>query len=191
MPCAPAVAVVPIVAQPPIGPHRRFGVEKFRKRDSSRHAHSLGLGRSAAGDLLDTELVKLGLQLVELLGELLLVLAPELTSLDLGRLYKSISDEFSRYFGKRSDGERTMVAALLCVLSALRIEDCPLGSNCDCGTRAKRVGRTRRARDDYCLPEVSGGDESQAPGHQQYCRIWLARRALTSFACPCFWNVRG
>jgi hypothetical protein len=52
----------------------------------SLYAHSLGLGRSAVGDLLDAELVKLGLQLLELLGELLLVLAPELNSLDLGRL---------------------------------------------------------------------------------------------------------
>ena len=52
------------------------------------YAHSLGLGRSAAGDLLDAELVQLGLQLLELLGELILVLAPELTSLDLGRLRK-------------------------------------------------------------------------------------------------------
>lgn len=53
------------------------------------YAHSLGLGGSAAGDLLDTELVKLGLQLLELGGELLLVLAPELGSLDLGRLGKT------------------------------------------------------------------------------------------------------
>jgi predicted MFS family arabinose efflux permease len=52
----------------------------------SLYAHSLGLGGSAVGDLLDAELVKLGLQLLELLGELLLVLSPELTSLDLGRL---------------------------------------------------------------------------------------------------------
>lgn len=50
------------------------------------YAHSVGLGRSTAGDLLDAELVELGLQLLELLGEVLLVLAPELSSLDLGRL---------------------------------------------------------------------------------------------------------
>lgn len=58
-------------------------------RDSGvgiEYAHSVGLGRSTAGDLLDAELVELGLQLLELLGEVLLVLAPELTSLDLGRL---------------------------------------------------------------------------------------------------------
>jgi hypothetical protein len=61
------------------------------------YAHSLGLGRSAVGDLLDAELVKLGLQLLELLGELLLVLSPELTSLDLGRLdVNSISARFHR-----------------------------------------------------------------------------------------------
>lgn len=84
------------VAQPPFGPRRRSGVENFGKKDSSRYAHSLSLGRSTAGDLLNAELVQLGLQLIELLGELLLVLAPELTSLDLGRLYKSISDKFSQ-----------------------------------------------------------------------------------------------
>jgi hypothetical protein len=50
------------------------------------YAHSLSLGGSTGRDLLDAELVKLELQLLELLGELLLVLAPELTSLDLGRL---------------------------------------------------------------------------------------------------------
>jgi hypothetical protein len=50
------------------------------------YAHAQSLGRSTVGDLLDAELVELGLQLLELLGELLLVLAPELTSLDLGRL---------------------------------------------------------------------------------------------------------
>lgn len=58
-------------------------------RDSGvgiEYAHSVGLGRSTAGDLLDAELVELGLQLLKLLGEVLLVLAPELTSLDLGRL---------------------------------------------------------------------------------------------------------
>lgn len=54
------------------------------------YAHPVGLARSTAGDLLDAELVKLGLQLLELLGELLLVLAPELTSLDLGRLEKKV-----------------------------------------------------------------------------------------------------
>lgn len=101
----------------------RRGVENIGKGESSRYAHSLGLSRSAAGDLLDAELVELGLQLLELLLELILVLAPELTSLDLGRLFISISDEFSRLEGKGSDGEHTMVAALLCVLSALRIED--------------------------------------------------------------------
>ena len=52
------------------------------------YAHSLSLGGSAGSDLLNAELVKLQLQLLELCGELILVLAPELTSLDLGRLQK-------------------------------------------------------------------------------------------------------
>lgn len=55
---------------------------------SVEYAHPQGLGRSTVGDLLDAEGVELSLQLLELLGELLLVLAPELTSLDLGRLEK-------------------------------------------------------------------------------------------------------
>lgn len=52
------------------------------------YAHSLSLGGGTGGDLLNAELVELQLQLLELLGELILVLAPELTSLDLGRLQK-------------------------------------------------------------------------------------------------------
>lgn len=47
-------------------------------------AHSSELRGSTASDLLDTELVQLGLQLLELLGELVLALSPELTGLDLG-----------------------------------------------------------------------------------------------------------
>jgi hypothetical protein len=56
----------------------------FRKGISN--AHSQGLGGSTASDLLDAELAQLELQLIELLGEIILALAPELTSLDLGRL---------------------------------------------------------------------------------------------------------
>lgn len=52
------------------------------------YAHSLSLGGGTGGDLLNAKLVKLQLQLLELLGELILVLSPELTSLDLGRLQK-------------------------------------------------------------------------------------------------------
>jgi hypothetical protein len=57
-----------------------------RKPGGVGYAHLLGLRGSAAGDLLNAELVELQLQLLELLGELILVLAPELTGLDLGRL---------------------------------------------------------------------------------------------------------
>jgi hypothetical protein len=59
-----------------------------QKNNRVGYAHSLSLGGGTGRDLLDAELVKLELQLLELLGELLLVLAPELTSLDLGRLQK-------------------------------------------------------------------------------------------------------
>jgi hypothetical protein len=57
-----------------------------KKAGGVGYAHLLGLRGSAAGDLLNAELVELQLQLLELLGELILVLAPELTGLDLGRL---------------------------------------------------------------------------------------------------------
>lgn len=46
----------------------------------------MGLGGGTAGDLLDTKLGQLGLQFLQLLGEVILALSPELTSLDLGRL---------------------------------------------------------------------------------------------------------
>lgn len=52
------------------------------------NAHSLGLRRGTANDLLDTKLSQLGLQLIQLLCEIILALSPELTSLDLGRLGK-------------------------------------------------------------------------------------------------------
>ena len=66
---------------------------KFHPHEKSNiggveYAHSLSLGGSAGSDLLNAKLVKLQLQLLELCGELILVLAPELTSLDLGRLQK-------------------------------------------------------------------------------------------------------
>jgi len=71
---------------------------------SVEYAHPQGLGRSTVGDLLDAEGVELSLQLLELLGELLLVLAPELTSLDLGRLEKR---ERSAALFRCSDGVTT------------------------------------------------------------------------------------
>ena len=49
------------------------------------HLGELGTRRN---DLLDAELTQLGLELTELLGELVLVLRPQLASLDLaGRLH--------------------------------------------------------------------------------------------------------
>lgn len=54
----------------------------------SFHIHPLGLRRSTTSNLLDTELVQVELELLELLGEIILALSPELTSLDLGRLEK-------------------------------------------------------------------------------------------------------
>jgi hypothetical protein len=74
------------IAQPPQFPlaSRIVGIGM-----SVEYAHPQGLGRSTVGDLLNAEVVELSLQLLELLGELLLVLAPELTSLDLGRLEKT------------------------------------------------------------------------------------------------------
>lgn len=58
----------------------------FEKGKAISNAHSLGLRRGTASDLLDAELAELLLQLLQLLGEIILVLSPELTSLDLGRL---------------------------------------------------------------------------------------------------------
>lgn len=46
------------------------------------HLVQLGAGR---GDLLDAELTELGLELSELLGEIILALVPELDCLDLAR----------------------------------------------------------------------------------------------------------
>jgi hypothetical protein len=83
------------------------------------YAHSVGLGRSSAGDLLDAELVELGLQLLELLGEVLLVLAPELTSLDLGRLETVSACTLS----DRSERKHTMVACCVCWVVGVENED--------------------------------------------------------------------
>ena len=50
--------------------------------DTRTHVHLVKLG-AGRGDLLNPELAELSLQLAELLGELILVLVPELASLDL------------------------------------------------------------------------------------------------------------
>lgn len=64
------------------------GVYCVASRGEISNAHSLGLRRGTANDLLDTKLSQLGLQLIQLLCEIILALSPELTSLDLGRLWK-------------------------------------------------------------------------------------------------------
>lgn len=46
------------------------------------HAHSHCLRGTATGNLLNTQLIQLGLQLLQLLRELILVLAPKLAGLD-------------------------------------------------------------------------------------------------------------
>jgi hypothetical protein len=79
------------------------------------YAHSVGFRRSTAGDLLDAELVELGLQLLELLGEVLLVLAPELTSLDLGRL-----ETVSACILSNCSERKTYHGGVLCVLGCRR-----------------------------------------------------------------------
>jgi hypothetical protein len=61
-----------------VGYHTTGGSREFK------NAHSGQLGGSTTRDLLDTKLTQLGLQLVELLGELILALSPELTGLDFG-----------------------------------------------------------------------------------------------------------
>lgn len=60
------------------------------------HVHLVQLALSTTGDLLSPELDELLLQLIALLLQLLLVLAPELRSLDLaGRLHRiSVSMPF-------------------------------------------------------------------------------------------------
>jgi hypothetical protein len=59
------------------------------QREECSHPVQLGAGR---GDLLDAELTKLGLELSELLCQIILVLAPERTSLDLARRLQPVSD---------------------------------------------------------------------------------------------------
>ena len=55
---------------------------RISPRGVGLHLVELGAGR---GDLLDAELTELSLELTELLGELVLVLAPKLGSLNLAR----------------------------------------------------------------------------------------------------------
>ena len=68
---------------------RSIGVfDKSVRITWEKNVHPVELGRSTLRDLLDTKLTELSLQLIELLGEVVLALSPELSSLNLGaRLY--------------------------------------------------------------------------------------------------------
>lgn len=55
-----------------------------RRNDSYPHVHFVQLG-AGRDDLLDPELTQLGLQLAELLQQLILVLGPQLAGLDSAR----------------------------------------------------------------------------------------------------------
>lgn len=59
-------------------------VRTDKEKGGTVNAHPLGPRRSTASDLLNTQGAQLGLEFVELLGEVILALSPELTSLDLG-----------------------------------------------------------------------------------------------------------
>lgn len=89
-------ACLPVCVVRPLRVFRGFRCNcVFRIDWVLRYAHFLGLRRGTTDDLLDTELGQLDLQLVQLLGEIILALSPELTSLDLGcRLCKkrNVSD---------------------------------------------------------------------------------------------------
>lgn len=60
--------------------HVIFDTRRSAGQSECSHLVQLGAGRS---DLLDAELTELSLELTELLGEVLLVLSPKGTSLDL------------------------------------------------------------------------------------------------------------
>lgn len=62
-----------------------------------KNIHPVELGGSTLRDLLDTKLAELSLQLIELLGEVVLALSPELSSLNLGaRLFSPKSQHISQ-----------------------------------------------------------------------------------------------
>lgn len=83
-----------------------------------------------------------------------------------------------------SERKHTILAGCVCWVVGVENEDVLVGSNCGCGTRAKRVGRTKRARDENSkirmTPGYSGINMCQAPRHQVVVLIGLARGALTS-----------
>ena len=62
---------------------------KKKKKKKKRNLHPLKFRCSTTGDLLDTKRSEFSLQFIQLLGEIVLALSPELTGLDLVcRLYR-------------------------------------------------------------------------------------------------------
>lgn len=63
--------------------YRGLDISLLAAYSGARHVHAVELG-ARRGDLLDAQLAQLSLELAELLHQLVLVLAPERTGLDLG-----------------------------------------------------------------------------------------------------------
>lgn len=81
--------------------HGGKSIGVFDKSVREKNVHPVELGRSTLRDLLDTKLTELSLQLIELLGEVVLALSPELSSLNLGaRLYFIAKNDKSVQFAK-------------------------------------------------------------------------------------------
>lgn len=80
---------------PPLVRHRRSSDITAQGRVEKFNAHSGKLRGSTSRDLLDTKLTQLGLQLVELLREVILALSPELAGLDFGARLLVAANEFS------------------------------------------------------------------------------------------------
>jgi hypothetical protein len=82
-----------------------------------------------------------------------------------------------------SERKHTILAGCVCWVVGVENEDVLVGSNCGCGTRAKRVVRTKRARDVYSkinvTPDIQA-ETCQAPRHRGVVLIGLVQGALTS-----------
>lgn len=73
-------------------------IDSRDSKKKKKNVHPVEFGRSTLRDLLDTKLAELSLQLIELLGEVVLALSPELSSLNLGaRLFLSKKWQVSTY----------------------------------------------------------------------------------------------
>ncbi|KAL3711849.1 hypothetical protein TMatcc_000542 [Talaromyces marneffei ATCC 18224] len=71
---------------------------------------AMDLRRSPLRDLLDTKLAELSLQLIELLGEVVLALSPELSSLNLGARLFFIEKTQVSTFRKSIDSKKSVLA---------------------------------------------------------------------------------